>query len=299
MKIFNFKDVSKDFKAFLLDANGVFWGDKGVNGVGLYPGSKELMENLMSKGKKVGILSNSTQLFSKQINKFKSLGIEQDKHFNFYLTSGDITRDIFLNKRLPFITKTNKYFLSGAPHPRYSSHLPIFDGTIYSETKDIDEADFIYVSIPNINGQDECNPEVFRSQLQKLIIKNKPMICPNPDKFVITGNPPKQVVRQGSIAKLYEEMNGEVFYIGKPKKIVYDYAMKKFNELEIYNSSEILMVGDNPETDISGANNFGISSALLTETGIMGDRIKLNGLDNSIKNLSKIESPTFLINRFI
>lgn len=52
------------------------------------------------------------------------------------------------------------------------------------------------------------------------------MICINPDLFAHEGNPPKPVVRQGSIAAIYEELGGPVFYLGKPSDLIFAEAMK-------------------------------------------------------------------------
>lgn len=293
LKFNSFKEIANKFDGVLLDAYGVFWGG---NALGLLPGARELMEYLILNGKKIGVLSNSTQIASNDILKLNMHGLEKGKHFHFYLTSGEIAKNIFFNNRLPFKCITNKYFLFGDVHPKYSSHEVIFEGSIYKETKNLDEADFIYVSIPNINGKDVSDPEIFRHKIKELLISKKIMVCTNPDRFAHEGNPAKQVIRQGTIAKLYEEMNGQVYYIGKPTTLAFSYAMEEFKKLEV--TSKILMVGDTPETDILGANNFGISSALVSETGIWADRIKINGFDDAYKNLSKDSRPDFIIKRF-
>src|SRR5580704_17412030 len=93
--------ISDQFNGILLDAYGVFWGG---NDIGLLPGSKEIMQKLVLKGKIVGILSNSTQLASKEINKLNAHGLVQGTHFHFFTTSGEVARDIFLNEKLPFET---------------------------------------------------------------------------------------------------------------------------------------------------------------------------------------------------
>lgn len=266
--------VSDPFKGVLLDAYGVFWGG---NDFGLLPGSKEAMEKLVSKGKIVGILSNATQLSSKEINKLEAHGLIQGKHFHFLITSGETARFIFLQEKPPFKTFTNKFWLFSGGHPKFSSHEAIFQGSRYSETFDIDEADFIYISVPHINGEDQTDPERFRQEIEKIKMKGLPMVCANPDRFAHEGNPPRAVVRQGSIAKMYEEIGGEVFYIGKPYNKVYSIAMNHFLQYKITNPEEILMVGDTPETDIRGARFFGMPSALVTQTGIMADRISRNG----------------------
>lgn len=288
--------LSDRFRGILLDAYGVFWGG---NDFGLLPGSKEIMEKLVSQGKIVGILSNSTQLAAKEINKLHSRGLIQGTHFHFLITSGEITRNTFLNKKVPFETSSNKFWLFGQAHPKFSSHEAIFQDTVYSQTLDIHEADFMYISIPHINGEDQVNPEVFRKEIEKVKIKNLPMFCANPDLFAHEGTHPRAVVRQGYIAKMYQEMGGQVFYSGKPHNIAYAFAMTYFQKYDITNPSEILMVGDTPETDIRGARGFGMPSALLTQTGIMADRIYHNGLEKALKALTPHDSPEYFIERLV
>lgn len=287
--------ISDTFNGILLDAYGVFWGG---NDLGLLPGSKEMMERLILSGKVVGILSNSTQLASREINKFSLHGLVQDKHFHFLITSGEIARSTFLNKKLPFDTPRNKFWLFGDAHPNFSSHQTIFKDTVFSETSDIDEADFIYVSIPHIRGEDQVDPELFRKEVEGIRIKRIPMICPNPDQFAHEGNPPRAVVRQGSIARMYEEIGGQVFYIGKPYQEAYSVAFDHFRRYRIEAPQEILMVGDTPETDIRGARRFSIPSALVIQTGIMADRISRKGLEGALSDLSDQDTPNYLIERF-
>lgn len=290
----NIASVSDKYAAALLDAYGVYWGG---NEKGLLPGSKEAMEKLVSSGKIVGILSNTTQLASKEVEKLNKHGLVQGKHFHFIITSGEVMRNTFLNEKLPFETPRNKFFLFGEIHPRLPSHEPIFKDTLYSRTDNLDDADFIYISIPHINGVDQENPEVFRAELEKVKEKNLPMICPNPDQFAHEGNPSRAVVRQGSIAKMYEEMDGTVHYIGKPYNKVYTIAMDQFRLHNITDPKDILMVGDTPETDIRGARNFGMASALLTQTGIMGDRVRNKTLESAVEALPSNDTPDHLVGR--
>lgn len=288
--------IAAPFKGILLDAYGVFWGG---NDCGLLPGAKEIMAKLVSSGKIVGILSNSTQLASKEVNKLHLHGLIQDEHFHFLITSGEVARSIFLNEKLPFETPNNTFFLFGGVHPKYASHEAIFQGTPYRETSNVEEADFVYISIPHINGEDQINPDLFKKEVEKLKIKNLPMICPNPDLWAHEGNPSRAVVRQGSIAQIYEEMGGLVFYIGKPHQKAYGMAMSHFEKYASISPSDILMVGDTPETDIRGARLIGMSSALVTQTGMMADRITLYGLETALKKLAPSDSPDYFIERFI
>ncbi|EPX74723.1 cardiolipin synthase/hydrolase fusion protein [Schizosaccharomyces octosporus yFS286] len=97
---------------------------------------------------------------------------------------------------------------------------------------------------------------------------------------------------QGAFAscceKIYHELTGKQMKFtkyGKPHKITYDYATNileaKRKALNIPNfPKEIFMVGDNPESDIRGANDYGWTS-ILVRTGIF------QGADNSPKYPAK------------
>lgn len=286
--------IAHPFKGILLDAYGVFWSG---NSTGLFPGAKEAMEKLVSHGKFVGILSNSTQLAAKEIDKLEKHGLIQGRHFHFLLTSGEITKQLFHQEQLPFATPQKKYWVFSDNHPKFSSAEAIFKDTSYSKTPNLHEADFIYLSIPHLQGEDQTDPELFREEVRHLTSSGLPMVCANPDRFAHEGNPPRAVVRQGSLAAMYHEMGGSVWYFGKPSGVVYSAAMERFKHQNIHDPSAILMVGDTPETDILGARNFGMQSALITQTGIFADRISYKGLDRAIKNLSSLETPQFFIEK--
>ena len=288
------ENIPKSFKGILLDAYGVFWGG---NNFGAIPGSKEAMHRLVKSGKVVGILSNSTQLAGKEIDKIAKQGFILEEHFHFLVTSGEIARHIFSLEKLPFKTPRKKFWLFGGVHPKFSSHHTIFEASPYIETTDLSEADFIYISIPHLNGEDQTDPDFFREEVAKLKKKGLPMVCANPDRFAHEGTPPRAVVRQGSIAALYEELGGEVYYIGKPSEIAYFYAMEKFIQHHITDVADVLMVGDTPETDIRGARKLGMTACLVTETGIMADRIEKNGFENAVQTLSNFDCPNYFIKR--
>jgi ribonucleotide monophosphatase NagD (HAD superfamily) len=58
-----------------------------------------------------------------------------------------------------------------------------------------------------------------------------------------------------------------VEWFGKPYPAVYEHAYKLFGSMD---KKKILAVGDSLETDIPGARNFGVDSALVTG-GILKD----------------------------
>lgn len=282
------------YSSLLLDAWGVFWAG---NAKGPYPGSKETMGALVASGKKIGIVSNSTQLSEVEIPKFAARGLIQGTHFHFLITSGDVAKKTFLSGNLPFQTPNKKYLLFCPPHPLYSHPSSMFVDTPWAETIDPMEADFIYINVPNIDGENQEDPEVFRPIVRGWAKTGKPMVCVNPDRFTHEGAPPRMVVRQGSIASMYKEIGGEVIYIGKPYKEIFSLALDRLQSLSPTPKDEVLMIGDTPETDIRGARSFGIPAALITHTGIMGERFAHEGLP-SIQKLAPTDVPQLFIERF-
>lgn len=287
-------DISASFKAVLIDIYGVFWGG---NQKGLLKDSQEAMRRLVREGYVVGILSNSTKLVESEVKKFEKHGLFPEMHFHFLLTSGQITRELALAGSLPFASPNKKFYLFGSAHPQFLNHRDIFHQSGIFETAEIDKADFIYIGVPQIAGEDQTDPALFAQEVALLSEINLPVLCANPDTFAHEGDPPRAVVRQGSIAELFEKSGKKVHYIGKPYPMAYKAAMEAFASRKIYRPADILMVGDTPETDIRGANLVGMFSALVTQTGNMGDRVAQGGLERALELLKEEDYPHYLIER--
>jgi HAD superfamily hydrolase (TIGR01459 family) len=111
------------------------------------------------------------------------------------------------------------------------------------------------------NNNDNLNK--YFSILKKIKKRNLKIICANPDLIVHRGDRAEYCA--GSIAKLYEKMGGRVEYFGKPYKNIYEYIfriLKKNSKKKIY-KSKVLVIGDNLNTDISGANNFNVKNLFI------------------------------------
>src|SRR6185436_20763725 len=65
---------------------------------------------------------------------------------------------------------------------------------------------------------------------------------------------------------LYEEMGGEVLYLGKPHLPVYDFVARRLKQLtgRTIDKSKWLAIGDGLKTDILGATRAGIDALLIT-----------------------------------
>lgn len=284
------EELSSRYDAIFLDAYGVFWGSAEI---GVFPGAADAMKYLVDQGKYVGIISNSTQLAAKEKEKFKKYGLQEGVHYHFILTSGEVARNILQQSNLPFPTPRFSYWVFGSIHPRFGSHAQLFEGTNYRETKNFEEADFIYISIPHIDGVDQQDPEVFRPMIQALP-KRIPVLCANPDRFAMEGSPPRPVVRQGSIAQMFAEEQAPVYLTGKPSSMIYEAALQRMPPS--ISKDKILMIGDTPETDIRGANGIGIDAALVTKTGVTANRLEKEG-DELITRLPLSDRPKSQLDR--
>ena len=79
----------------------------------------------------------------------------------------------------------------------------------------------------------------------------------------------------GSIAEVFKNLGGEVIYFGKPHKEVYNLCLKK--------NKKTLIIGDNLNTDIKGANNLNLDSLFIT-SGVHRSECKdENKLDSLFK----------------
>ena len=120
--------------------------------------------------------------------------------------------------------------------------------------------------------EQENDLEYYKNFLSTQI--SKKMICTNPDLIVDRGN--KREYCAGSIARLFEEIDGEVIYFGKPYPPVYELAAK-------VNDKKILCIGDNLNTDIKGAMTQNFDSLLITG-GIHRQEISNFSIENVLKN---------------
>ena len=288
------EEIIQECKGVLLDAYGVFWAG---NDSGLLPFSSDAMKTLVTQGKTVGVLSNATRLSCFEIEKLKKHGLNLGEHFHFLITSGQILRDNLLKNNLPFTPSSNYFYVLGGPYPQRSIHDEIFEGTSFKETSEIEKAGFIYVSTPQINGQDQTDPTVFSEVVRRCADYKLPMLCANPDLFAHEGNPPKADVRQGSLAKMYQELGGRVYFVGKPHKEAFTEALNAFTQFGSFDPHQIVMIGDTMETDIRGANQFTMKSALITETGITADRLKESSLIELLGQADKSDIPHFFLKR--
>jgi HAD superfamily hydrolase (TIGR01459 family) len=240
------------------------------NGIECYSDALKALKNI-KKSRKIILISNaprprdSVQKFLNKINFSK-------KFYNLLITSGDLTR---------FYLKSfgkNKYFYHLGPDRDKSLFI-----NLGLKKTSLNNADFVVCTGVNSN-KDNLNK--YFPILKKIKKRNLKMICANPDLIVHRGDRTEYCA--GSIAKLYEKMGGRVKYFGKPYKNFYEYIyeiIKKKYRKNI-NKSKILVIGDNLNTDILGANNFKVKNLFIA-----------GGIHKAEWNKQKINLAKFVIEK--
>jgi HAD superfamily hydrolase (TIGR01459 family) len=133
--------------------------------------------------------------------------------------------------------------------------------------------DFTLVSRPEdaaclvIAGSDgpRTSLDAYRAVLAGAAQIGVPAICVNPDITMIRDG--SLIPAPGAIARIYEELGGEVDYVGKPHRAIFQSAHALFSRVP---SSRVVMIGDSPEHDVAGAAAMGFAT-LLVRTGIHHD----------------------------
>lgn len=248
------EELMSSYDGFIIDLWGVVH-----NGHELFPGVVEALTALKNQGKKIVFLSNSPRRSQSVVRSLQALGISSDLYDALH-TSGEDAHHHFTRKE-------------ESPYQNFRACYPIMDshhqGLLYDLNLDIVDnlasATFILNTGPGSLLLEAYEPLLIKAQNLKL-----PMICVNPDLSVMIGN--VMVVCAGSIAKMYEEMGGMVYYHGKPYETVYEWVLGLLSPLQ---KERILAIGDSFHTDIQGANRIGIDS-LLVLSGLLSKQMGLS-----------------------
>lgn len=264
-------EVIDDYNYFIFDVWGIIH-----DGIELYPQVIESLEFLNNNKKKICFLSNAPRRSFKLVEIFKKLGIDENI-YDFIITSGEATFDFLRkNQQSSFKEYGKNYFYIGP-----DKDIDLLDGLLYKRVMNAKDADFV---ITTGFDNDFSVLEEKIHHLAEAKNHNLKMICVNPDLVVVRKNG-QEVICAGALAAKYEKLGGHVIYFGKPFSSVYQMVYKEFGEP---NKSKIIAIGDGLETDIKGAEKFGIDSILST-SGILANRLNVKfSQDADEQKLTKV-----------
>lgn len=242
MRVSEFRQVLEGYELFIIDLWGVIH-----DGSEAYPDVLETINCLNKLNKKIVFLSNAPRRAKKTKILLDKIGITDDK-YSALLTSGEIAFNYLstLGKR----DGSKKYLFIGPDRD-----LDVMSQSIHQHVSDPSEADFV-ISVGYELGE---AGDVKDGQLKLARGVNLPMYCFNPD-LEIHKHDGSVHCCAGLLAKRYQSLGGSVKLFGKPIAETYEYI------LDLYPTpkNKILCVGDNMDTDIKGAFDLGLDSALIS-----------------------------------
>ena len=232
------KKKLKNIKGILSDIDGTLYF-KGSP----IPGAIETVSTLRRKGIKLLLFTNTDSKTPKSI--YKNL-----LEYGFNVKEDELFTPIIALKKFLSVHRQKKIFLVSTKE--IENEFNEFSLVQGDEIPD-------YVIIADFRD----NWDVFRlNRAFKYILKGAKLFGTQGNKYFLNqkGEP---VIDTGSFVKMLADAANVPYKIfGKPSKEFFDQALSKLN----LTSSDCIVIGDDFESDIQGANNVGIKS-ILVRTG--------------------------------
>jgi HAD superfamily hydrolase (TIGR01459 family) len=267
----NFKLLADKYSCFLFDQWGVIH-----NGRYKYKFVNKTLSYLKKHNKTCILISNTSQ--SSNANIIGTLNkIKINKNlYKKNVTSGELLINYLKldkPKKISNILKLKYcYFISNGKENEILEKLKL---------KKTIKKNSMFILASSIKPCKNINK--YKEILKYFKNKKKIMICTNPDKETIDIKNKSFLKQVGSLAEYFQSIGGKVTNIGKPYKNIFDFALKKIK----FEKKKIIMIGDTFDTDIVGAKNAGIKSALVlnkdfTKRRYYNKKIKPDYLINDI-----------------
>lgn len=226
--------IAGEYKGLLCDVWGVLH-----NGVTGFMHARDALANFREKrGGTVVLITNAPRPSALVFDQLATLGITHDA-YDAIVTSGDVSRQL-----LRALGQANVL------HIGPERDLPLFEETNVHLGAELAATAIVCTGLFDDTSE---TPDDYRDMLTRLAKRGLPMICANPDIVVERGN--KLIWCAGALARLYEDLGGDVKILGKPHAPIYDAALDALSDKAgtRIDKREVLAIGDGLPTDIRGA----------------------------------------------
>ena len=255
-------DLINEYDLFLFDQWGVIHDGKNI-----FSKAEEVFLHLQNLKKQVVIISNSGKKSSDNISRMKKLGAKNTLNVPL-ITSGDVCRDLLVNKKNNFKNFGDRYFV-------VATEYPLLSETQYQQVHSLEKSDFLLLcTTTNFDGYDLID-NIFNQAINLKL----PLVCSNPDVLGISGEDVHPST--GDLAIKYKKMGGKTHIIGKPGNEIFEFALNRTGMDKI----KTLMIGDSLFNDIYGANQFNIDSLLITSGIHKKDFLANKTIEDIIKDI--------------
>lgn len=243
--------IADRYDGFIIDLWGVLH-----DGQTPYDGALEALRNLKARGRKIALLSNSSEVAAAVAAELRAIGFA-DSLYDALVTSGGLVGHALRGDASIWLPgRQGKIFLVGAP-----ANIAQFGNPALRRVKTPEQAGLVLNAWYDNewSGDPLGNCHAWQADMQHWQMLGLPMICINPDREVIHFG--RRVLCPGIFADAYEAIGGKVFYYGKPHASAFRAAVQA---LALPPESNLAMIGDNLLTDIKGGLDFGLDTILIT-----------------------------------
>jgi HAD superfamily hydrolase (TIGR01459 family) len=218
------------------------------NGVVAFAPAVDALTRFRAGGGHVVLLTNAPRPHDDVARQVASLGITPAA-YDAIVTSGDVTRALIAG-----------YAGQGLHHIGPEKDRSLFAGL---DVRLVPEADAVAAVCTGLVDDTNETPAAYSAELARLVARDLPMICANPDIVIERGN--ELCYCAGAIGEAYEAIGGEVAYAGKPHQPIYHEAMLRAGTIlgRAPGLHDVLAIGDGMNTDILGAHKFGIDMVFV------------------------------------
>ncbi|EPE97037.1 TIGR01459 family HAD-type hydrolase [Rhizobium grahamii] len=234
------RSVAESYEGFIIDLFGVVH-----DGVRSFPPAIEALGYLRSARKRICLLSNSPRRAHQVANRLHSMKIDM-RYYDTLITSGELVFEALATREHPFMPALGSRYLHIGP----GELSGLLTGLAFRRVADASHADFVLAT--GAFGQ-----TADLAELKEAAARHLPLICANPDLSVMIGD--REVACAGVVAAEYETVGGRVYRFGKPTLPTYQKALRTMQ----LPPSRVLAIGDSLETDIRGASQANVTSALV------------------------------------
>lgn len=237
------------YSALLFDAYGVL-----SYSVGALPGAVELIDRLNRVGKSYYVLTNdASALPESRAARYRKVGLNLDA--DRIITSGSLLNGYFADHDLSGARCAVLGTEDSAEYVRLAGGEVVSAAGRFDVLVVGDQSGF-----PFEDGVNEVLSALFMmldaGDAPRLLLPNPDLVYPNDDGFGMASGSVALII-EAALRQRYPERALEFERLGKPNGAIFEAALR------LTGTRDMVMLGDTLETDIRGANAFGIDSALV------------------------------------
>ena len=238
------------YSALLFDAYGVL-----SYSVGALPGAVEVIDRLNGMGKPYYVLTNdASSLPESRAAGYRKVGLNVDAAK--IITSGSLLKGYFSEHGLSGAKCAVLGTEDSAEYVRRAGGEVVSASDGFEVVVIGDQSGF-----PFLQGVNAVLTKLFQmidgGDMPRLVLPNPDLVYPDDDGFGMASGSVALII-EAALRQRYPERDGLGFErLGKPNGAIFAEALRRTGTMDM------VMLGDALETDIRGANAFGIDSALV------------------------------------